>query len=92
MFRLMISTWTNKDAITLGKFLDSDTGRKIKQGFKDTEPDLNATTLEGQALKAAAYRQWNDDKTFIKNALEVQPEEKAEDTGIPVEELDVREE
>lgn len=86
----MISGWTNKDAAFLQKFLDSDTGKKFKQGFKETEPDLNAETLEGRALQAAAFNQWRETRNFAKNALQLQPEEKHEDIGIPVEELDVR--
>lgn len=86
----MISGWTNEDATILQKFLNSDTGRKFKQGFKETEPDLEAATIDGRAMQAAEFSQWRKIKNFAKNALQIQPEEKHEDNGIPVEELDVR--
>lgn len=82
--------WTKSDAAFLKRFLESDTGQKVKTQFKAAEPVMDAKTLEARALQAAEFAQYRKDKDLIKNLLSYEPEPKKKDRFIDMEGLNVQ--
>ena len=87
----MESPWNNEDAKRLRRFLNSETGKKLIDEYKSTEPAMDATTIEGRALQAAAFQEHRNAQSFVKSRRDfVEPDEQKR-PWIDTEALEVRE-
>lgn len=64
--------WSAIDGLNLREFLATTTGKNLIQEFEQSEPNLDGSSIEEQALNASRYQQWKSDKTFIKNLRDYQ--------------------
>lgn len=86
-----MNEWTVKDAKYLQKFLESDTGLKLKNAYRGLEPSLDAENIEGRALQAAEFSAHRKLGNLIRMMQEVIPEPKVKDEYIDMSGLDVNE-
>lgn len=83
--------WTSDNAKFLRNFLSSDTGKKLTEAFKASEPSLAGNTLEERAMAASAFEQWQIDKEFVKSHIEIDETPATRSSYIDVEKLNVAE-
>ena len=82
--------WTPKDARFLSKFLESETGQKLKEKAKSLEPELDGKSIEEQALQASELKHHKVLVNMIKDSMAVTPEKKEKSNMIDMSGLDVK--